>query len=709
MADKQTQSVPKPTYLDSLSGLHMALNESGYICSPDFVAKVMTSMHTRPVSGAFLYGMAGTGKSYLPMVLAKVLDRQLFVHQCTQGTREEDLLVKIMPSENTISGVKIGHGKIFQAAIESRKRPVMLMLDEWDKTRPSVDGFFLDFLQYGRLSLPGIEDGEIHANLSNLTIFITANDEREFHEALLRRFPMIHVDPIEPADVVSALRLTHDGNKYIPQMIDLYTRSIQAKLPKPATIQELRQMMDAISVLDDSADWNALVYQYITKTPENHTLLSNQDKVEEIDVKRIASVNPDDYGVDIVPERSDTDEPQMPHLRDLATFDDSFEPVQFVPENAVAVLKRDKDYQWAVDDIIMQSNMDNADPELAAMPDWGVITENYAFLTDEINASHVNWIDKTSFFRDNSGEVRVVDKYVTRPELNRMLSGKWHIHKRNSKEIIARNLSRGSEKTDLRYREGKGLEIICSTRDKLTGFFRLNRYTNLANIQAVSDSSCNSLSRIDMGLSTHIAVRNLYKQVVSSSEVLGNSVVKSFSNHSGFCQGIWLKAPNGETSCETSEIPFFEEMKRNTGKYKIHSIPNGFMMTANNFHLAIEDIGDNTHGKMSLLIEGVVHPKVMGCILSWIGVIPLNKCFQHDGTVRERLEKAGWCIHDNNTNVLRKNGICAYIIYDYVIFCTFLHALDVVDEPSLSLDMKTKINRIKALEKAYKPSADEVA
>tara|TARA_Y100000034_G_scaffold30870_1_gene37748 strand:+ start:74 stop:703 length:630 start_codon:yes stop_codon:yes gene_type:complete len=209
-----------------------------------------------------------------------------------------------------------------------------------------------------------------------------------------------------------------------------------------------------------------------------------------------------------------------------------------------------------------------------------------------------------------------------------------------------------------------------------------------------------------MGLSTHIAVRNLYKQVVSSSEVLGNSVVKSFSNHSGFCQGIWLKAPNGETSCETSEIPFFEEMKRNTGKYKIHSIPNGFMMTANNFHLAIEDIGDNTHGKMSLLIEGVVHPKVMGCILSWIGVIPLYKCFQHDGTVRERLEKAGWCIHDNNTNVLRKNGICAYIIYDYVIFCTFLHALDVVDEPSLSLDMKTKINRIKALEKAYKPSTD---
>ena len=212
-----------------------------------------------------------------------------------------------------------------------------------------------------------------------------------------------------------------------------------------------------------------------------------------------------------------------------------------------------------------------------------------------------------------------------------------------------------------------------------------------------------------MGLSTHIAVTNLHRQVTKNVSVLGNSVLKSFSEHGGFCQGVWLHSPKGEIECTASEIPFFEDMKRNTGKYKIHSFPNGFMITANNFHLVVEEIADNAHGKMSLLIEGDVHPKIMGYILNWIGVIPLYKCFQHDGTVRERLEKAGWLIHANNTNVLRKNGIFAYIIYDYIMFCSFLHTLDVVDEPSLSLDMKTKINRIKALEKAYKPSQDQVA
>ena len=61
-------------------------------------------------------------------------------------TREEDLLVKLMPSEDTKSGVSVGKGKLFRAALESHNRPVVLLLDEWDKTRPTADGFFLHFL-----------------------------------------------------------------------------------------------------------------------------------------------------------------------------------------------------------------------------------------------------------------------------------------------------------------------------------------------------------------------------------------------------------------------------------------------------------------------------------------------------------------------------------------------------------------------------------
>jgi len=273
------------------------MNEAGYVCTPRFAAKVVTSINTKPTAGAFLYGMAGTGKSYLPMILAEILDRPLFVHQCTQGTREEDLLVKLMPSEDTKSGVSVGKGKLFRAALESHNQPVMLLLDEWDKTRPTADGFFLHFLQYGELSVNGVEGGNIKANLDNMTVFITANEEREFSDALLRRFPMIRFNPLPAEDVAKALNNTHPRHEYMPQMIDLYLRSVAAELPKPANIQELRQLMDASTLLGYAADWNELVEHYVTKTPEVHELLSRQSKVHDVDVRSISRINADDYGV----------------------------------------------------------------------------------------------------------------------------------------------------------------------------------------------------------------------------------------------------------------------------------------------------------------------------------------------------------------------------------------------------------------------------
>ena len=258
----------------TVKGIHKSLNTNGYICDVPFAARITSAMQTKPVSGAFLYGPAGTGKSYLPIVLSKTLGVEMFFYQCAPGTREDDLVLKMFPSETTKSGVEIKKSTVFKAAEASHKKKVMLVLDEWDKTRPTADGFFLDFLQYGRLSIPGTD---INANLDNMFIFFTANDERDFHEALLRRFPKIDVDPLAPSLVMSALRLTHDGHPHLGNVIKLYEKAVMSGMSKPATIQEIRQLLDAISFLGDGADWNSLVYQYITKTPENHDLLKKAE------------------------------------------------------------------------------------------------------------------------------------------------------------------------------------------------------------------------------------------------------------------------------------------------------------------------------------------------------------------------------------------------------------------------------------------------
>jgi hypothetical protein len=77
----------------TVKGIHKSLNTNGYICDVPFAARITSAMQTKPVSGAFLYGPAGTGKSYLPIVLSKTLGVEMFFYQCAPGTREDDLVL----------------------------------------------------------------------------------------------------------------------------------------------------------------------------------------------------------------------------------------------------------------------------------------------------------------------------------------------------------------------------------------------------------------------------------------------------------------------------------------------------------------------------------------------------------------------------------------------------------------------------------------
>jgi hypothetical protein len=154
-----------------------------------------------------------------------------------------------------------------------------------------------------------------------------------------------------------------------------------------------------------------------------------------------------------------------------------------------------------------------------------------------------------------------------------------------------------------------------------------------------------------------------------------------------------------------ADIPFIDTLLDGAGKdYKVKSMQDGFVIVAKNIDFIVTKIGAEDHGLMKMNIDGYVTPKVMAVIVNWLPEIPLYKCFQHDGTIREKLEKTGWRISVGNVNVLYKNGIYAYIVYDYVMFCCFINEHSSHDNESLSLDMKSKINRMRALEKAHKPT-----
>ena len=263
------------------SKLHGALNDSGYICDIDLARIVFTTLLTEPMSGAFLRGPAGAGKTLLARQLGEILGMQTYFKQVTADTKLADLMVDYWPSEDHKSGIKVVEGAIIRAIRSSKKRPTLLIIDEWEKTKPSADAFLYDFLQSGK-----INEGDIQqqANLDNLTVFLTLNDERDLSEPLERRMPFIEFGDPHPSLVKKALIQKHGPNPYIPALISLYVRGTISAMEKPVTIQELSQLLQAAMRLGEEADWNSLVQSYVTKSVRNHEML-----------KRAEGANVDDW------------------------------------------------------------------------------------------------------------------------------------------------------------------------------------------------------------------------------------------------------------------------------------------------------------------------------------------------------------------------------------------------------------------------------
>ena len=467
-------------YIIEVSDLHKGLNENGYICNVEFASKVASAVNAKPVGGAFLYGVAGTGKSYLPQVLAGMLKRELYFHQCSPGTREDDILMRIMPDENTKSGVKEIHGKVLRAAEASVDSKVLLVLDEWDKTRPSADGFLLDFLQYGRLTLKG-ED--VIANLDNMLIFFTANDERDFQEALLRRFPKIDIEPLMPEIVQTALAMTHANHEHLPNCITLYVKCLMAGIAKPATIQELRQLMDAIKFLGGGADWDSLVYQYVTKTRESHEMLASIES-QDIDgyVDKMGSnyteLDSKYYGsFEVAIGVNESVKSKLPKLSEIREYKTEVSPMEIELDNAnvYGIFERnEKSYSTMV-------HMAKEVPDEPNDFGWAQVIKNKIIISKPMEFTDIPLIAEMINHKDrkDNGEILFRSKYASLNEVHRMIKhcNRTFVKVFSKSEIIGRT----SYGIDFRWTPESGLEIIVDIKENKHGDSFLDKITMLLN------------------------------------------------------------------------------------------------------------------------------------------------------------------------------------------------------------------------------------
>jgi MoxR-like ATPase len=152
-------------------------------------------------------GPAGVGKTELAKALARYLDRTLIRLQCYEGLDEAKALYEwnyrkqllaIQATEKTdwdstkgdIFGEEFLLQRPLMTAIASPE-PVVLLIDEIDKTDQEFEAMLLEVLSDFQISIP--ELGRVEAKTQPI-VLLTSNNTRELTEALKRRCLYLWLD-----------------------------------------------------------------------------------------------------------------------------------------------------------------------------------------------------------------------------------------------------------------------------------------------------------------------------------------------------------------------------------------------------------------------------------------------------------------------------------------------------------------------------------
>ena len=159
--------------------------------------KYLLSNPTVCVPSMLLFGEPGAGKTSFAKHLATELEAELIFAPCYDGVAADQLvynwdlgtLVDAMTDESTKGREAMKDGYLLQALRRSNDHKVVLLIDEVDKAKPSVDTFLLSYMQECMLNDP--LTGVVKGNKNNLFVVLTSNKRRDLEDALDRRITMI--------------------------------------------------------------------------------------------------------------------------------------------------------------------------------------------------------------------------------------------------------------------------------------------------------------------------------------------------------------------------------------------------------------------------------------------------------------------------------------------------------------------------------------
>ena len=235
--------------MNGLNELRDRLIAENYIADESLAVTLLIALKLgRPL---LIEGAAGVGKTEVAKVAAKALGRELVRMQCYEGLDEtkalyewnyqKQLLAIQMGAEEMrdLFGEEYLLERPLLKSIRSEE-PVVLLIDEIDKSDAEFEAFLLELLSEMQVTIP--EYGTVRAK-SVPFIVLTSNHTRPLSEALRRRCAYLYIDYPSPEKEVRILRAKLPG---LPETLARQVSSAVAYLRKSERVLKKPSIAESI-------------------------------------------------------------------------------------------------------------------------------------------------------------------------------------------------------------------------------------------------------------------------------------------------------------------------------------------------------------------------------------------------------------------------------------------------------------------------------